>query len=238
MSILKMIFDFSIDPLKQRRDNPCANIKKPGIKKKKKKTWNEKEISNFLNLKDAKESSCYLAFLIIFSTGMRPGEVCGLRWCDWDEDCFTPTIGISKKREITDLKNNMAHNAVYIDQELIFCLKKTKIAQKGLYLQAGKEFTDECYINILMPDFRPMTPEYLTKTLKKICERNNIPPISIYSARHSLGTNMMRNGVNPKIVADILRHSTVRTTLDFYSFVDKDLYKNTLSSYSKKFIAK
>ncbi|MDF2858676.1 MAG: integrase family protein, partial [Neobacillus sp.] len=101
MNLLSQIFDFAIT-LKQIRVNPCIGIKKPAIRKAKRKTWDEKTINRFLNLKDTKQSSAYTAFLILFTTGMRPGEVCGLRWSDWTDDYFIPTVGIDSKRSETD----------------------------------------------------------------------------------------------------------------------------------------
>ena len=50
----------------------------------------------------------------------------------------------------------------------------------------------------------------------------------MYGARHSFGTNMMRAEVNPKKDAEMMRHTSVKTTLDNYSHVDKEMYKNTL----------
>jgi site-specific recombinase XerD len=58
----------------------------------------------------------------------------------------------------------------------------------------------------------------------------------LYDARHSFGTNMMRDGVNPRIVADMMRHTSVTTTLNNYSHPDKDMYKNTIKKYNKKLI--
>lgn len=240
MNILNQIFDFAI-ALKQIYVNPCTGIRKPSIKKTKKKTWDEKTISRFLNLKDTKESTAYTAFLILFTTGMRPGEVCGLRWCDWIDDYFLPTIGIDKDREETDLKNDKAHENVYLDQRVILQLRKQKIAHKSIYEeQHSKEppenqiLPDNYFINCLMPDFRPMTVDYLRKTFNKIVEKNNLPRIRLYDSRHSLGTNMMRNGVNPKEVSEILRHTSVKTTLDNYSHVDERMYKNTSKAYNDK----
>jgi len=234
MNVLSQIFDFAIN-LKQIRVNPCIGIKKPTIKRTKKKTWDEKTIGKFLNLRDTKLSSAYTAFLILFSTGMRPGEVCGLRWCDWEDDYLIPTIGIDEKREGTDLKNDKAHDHVYLDQRVILQLKKTKLAHAAIY--ADKEMgtlPEDGFINCLMPDFRPMTDDYLRKTFHKICDKNGLPRIRMYDSRHSFGTNMMRNKVNPKEVAEMMRHTSVKTTLDNYSHVDKEMYKNTSKSYNDK----
>lgn len=202
MNILKQIFDFAM-ALMQIRTNPCSGFKKPSIRKTKKKTWDEKTISRFLNLKDTKESSAYTALLILFSTGMRPGEVCGLRWCDWMDDYFLPAIGIDSKREETELKNEKAHESVYSEQHV------------------NSELPDEYFINCLMLDFLPMTVDYLRKTFNKIVEKNNLPRIRLYDSRHSLGTNIMRNCINPKEVSEILRHTSVKTTLDNYSHVNE-----------------
>lgn len=233
MNILKQIFDFAVT-LKQIRYNPCIGIKKPAIKKTKKKTWTEKEIHRFLNLKDTKQATCYLAFSILFATGMRPGEVCGLRWCDWINDYFVPTIGIDKDREVTDLKNEKAHENVYISQSIILLLKKEKAYQESIYREKGLPFPDDGYINSLTPDMRPMTVDYLNKAFSRIIQRNGLEAIRLYDARHSLGTNMMRSGINPKQVAEVLRHSSVKTTLDNYSHVDEKMYKNTINTYNNK----
>nr|WP_308743256.1 site-specific integrase [uncultured Anaerocolumna sp.] len=233
MNVLSQIFDFAIT-LKQIRANPCVGVKKPSIKKTKKKTWDEKTIGKFLSLRDVKNSSAYTAYLILFSTGMRPGEVCGLRWCDWIDDYFIPTVGIDDKREETYLKNDKAHDNVYLDQRVILQLKRTKLAHEAIYRERGLKLPEDGYINCLMPDFRPMTDDYLRKTFHKLCERNGIPKIRMYDSRHSFGTNMMRNKVNPKKVAEMMRHTSVKTTLDNYSHVDKEMYKNTSKAYNDK----
>lgn len=238
MNVLSQIFEFSIT-LKQIRTNPCIGIKKPAIKKAKRKTWDEKTINKFLNLKDTKNSSAYTAFMILFTTGMRPGEVCGLRWCDWIDDYFIPTIGIDSVRESTDLKNEKAHENVYLDQRLILQLKKLKAAHSAMYAEKHKDLSlskqllpEENFINCLMPDFRPMTVDYLRKTFNKIVDNNNLPQIRLYDSRHSFGTNMMRNKVNPKEVAEMMRHTSVKTTLDNYSHVDKEMYKKSSKMYN------
>ena len=237
MTPLRQIFDFAIT-LGYIKTNPCDGIKKPNIKREKKKTWSPQQIKNFLNLPDTKEATCYTAFLILFSTGMRPGEVCGLDWTEFDGEGFNPTKGIDKNGNITDLKNEKAKEKIYLSPSLILHLNKLKIVQMNIWKQQHpfEEFPENTYINCFTDDWRPMTPDYLSKTFKRIIERNNLPPIRLYDARHSFGTNLMKEGVNPKVVADMMRHTTVKTTLDNYSHPDKDMYKNTIKMYNKKLI--
>lgn len=82
-----------------------------------------------------------------------------------------------------------------------------------------------------------MTVDYLCKAFKKLAERHEFPVINLYAAtRHSFGTNMMKAGVNPKMVADMMRHTTVRTTLDNYSHTDEQMYKDTIKMYNSNII--
>ncbi|MDF2510428.1 MAG: integrase family protein [Herbinix sp.] len=240
MNILKQIFDFAIS-LHQIRTNPCIGIKKPTVKKKKKKTWNEKSINLFLSLRETKSCESYTAYLIMFTTGMRPGEVCGLRWCDWIDDYFIPTLGVDDHGEYTDLKNDKAHDPVFIDHRVMSQLNKLHAAQKALYRDINSHLPldqqilpEESFINCILPDMRPMSPPYLRKRFYRIMENNKLNKIRLYDSRHSFGTNMMRNKVNPKQVAEMMRHTSVKTTLDNYSHVDEEMYKNTSRTYNDK----
>jgi len=231
MNILKQIFDLAV-LFGYIRNNPCSGVKKPRIKPTKKPTWSQDEIREFLNLQDVKECTGYIAFCMLFTTGMRPGEVRGLRWQDWYGEYVIPVHGIDNKKNQTELKNEFAHQDVYISSKMQTELSKLKKYQKEYCFANGLKFSDENYICYFEPDLRPMTPEYLRKSLERILKRNGIDKISPYSARHSFGTNMMRNGVNPKKVSEAMRHSSVRTTLDRYSHVDADMKKKTFSEYA------
>ncbi|MGF7145340.1 integrase [Anaerotaenia torta] len=237
MCTLKQIFDFAMS-LNYIRANPCYGIKKPNIRIEKKKTWNPKQINTFLNLPDTKEATCYTAFMILFNTGMRPGEVCGLRWSDYDGECFAPKIGIDKEGNVTELKNDKAREEVYLSPEIILHLNSIKIIQESIWKSQRpfEDFPSDTFINCFTDDWRPMTPGYLYKAFGRILVSNKITTIRLYDARHSFGTNLMRDGVNPKMVADMMRHTTVKTTLDNYSHPDKTMYKNTIKKYNKKLV--
>lgn len=231
MNTLKQIFDLAI-LYNYIKSNPCNGIRKPRIKRNEVKTWKERDIKEFLTLEDTKNSTGYIAFCILFTTGLRPGEVCGLRWCDLYGDYFIPTVGIDKKRKESALKNEYAHQKIFISRKIQEDLKRLKQYRKDYCKKNGLIFDEKQYINSFEPDFRPMTSDYLRKLIQKITTKNKMEYISPYGARHSLATNMMVNGVNPKKVAEVMRHSTVKTTLDNYSHVSDEMKKNTLLDYS------
>lgn len=238
MSVIKQIMDFAVT-MGYIRDNPCNGVKKPNIRLTKKHTWSPRQIKDFLDLPDVKKAKCYTAFLILFSTGMRPGEVCGLRWKDYDGECFLPEIGIDKYGVPTELKNDKAREEIYLSPELIMHLRILKGIQQEIWASThiNIKFNNDNYINCFMDDWRPMTPDYLYMTFRRILEANKIEHIRLYDARHSFGTNMMKDGVNPKMVADMMRHTSVKTTLDNYSHTDRKMYKNTIKKYNNKLVA-
>lgn len=235
MTTLNQIFGFAMQ-MNYIRYNPCSGIRKPNIRNERKKTWAPKQISKFLCLKDTQKSTCYIAFMILFNTGMRPGEVCGLKWSNYDGECFLPEIGIDKSGKETELKNEKAKEEVYLPPKIVLQLNNLKVAHAEIWdsQHPDDDFPEDNYINCFTDDWRPMTPDYLSLAFKRIVEHNSMEPITLYGARHSFGTNLMRDGVNPKIVADMMRHTTVKTTLDSYSHPDKQMYKNTIKKYNKK----
>jgi integrase len=233
MNILSLIFKFAVD-MKIIYYNPCIGIKKPKILRPKHHTWDEDTISKFLSNEAVQKHPLYTAYAILFTTGMRPGEVCGLRWCDFHEDYFTPDIGIDRYGKETSLKNEKAHEKVYIPDYLIPLINRHKRAQKAVFFSHGKKVSNKSFINCLEPDMRAIKPDYLSNQFNKLVVECKLPRITLYEARHSFGTNLMKNDVNPKKVAELMRHTSVKTTLDNYSHVDDDMKKKEINSYGIK----
>lgn len=65
-----------------------------------------------------------------------------------------------------------------------------------------------------------VTVDKLQRDFKRLLKDCNLPDIRFHDLRHSYATMMLRFGVHPKIVSDVLGHSNVSTTLDIYSHSD------------------
>ncbi len=71
----------------------------------------------------------------------------------------------------------------------------------------------------------PVTPQTLDRYHRRMCERAGVPRCRMHDTRHSAATLLMARGVHPKIVADILGHSSVMITLDTYSHVEVNMQR-------------
>ena len=78
----------------------------------------------------------------------------------------------------------------------------------GLWQGDGHVFTDEAG--------QPLVSEYVTKHFARAVRNSGLPPIRFHDTRHWHATAMLRAGVDPKVAAGRLGHSSTRITQDLY----------------------
>jgi integrase len=66
-------------------------------------------------------------------------------------------------------------------------------------------------------------PGYLTKHFKKLIRKSGLEEIHFHSLRHSYASLLLKAGEHPKVVQELLRHSSISMTLDTYSHVAPEL---------------
>ena len=75
------------------------------------------------------------------------------------------------------------------------------------------------------PDGRPLSVTTTWKRWRALLERAHVACMPFHSARHSAATLLLSRGVHPKIVSEMLGHSTVAITLDVYSHVTPAMHR-------------
>ncbi|MBQ9802654.1 MAG: tyrosine-type recombinase/integrase, partial [Clostridia bacterium] len=75
------------------------------------------------------------------------------------------------------------------------------------------------------------SPKTLDLNFKRFMDLNNLPVIRFHDLRHSYATFMLYKGVNPKIVCNVLGHSSVKVTLDLYSHPDVSMQAVCLDAW-------
>jgi integrase len=161
---------------------------------------------------------------VLLMTGVRPGELCALKWPDVDGSTLRVQRALMQTEDgpsISDgtTKTKLNRRAIALsDVELrAFARQRKRVA--ALRLLAGPEWQDN---DLVFPTStgRPHDARNIgARVLPRLLKRAGLPPMRLYDCRHSMATLLLAGGVNPKIVSERLGHSKVGMTLDTYSHV-------------------
>lgn len=256
VSLLSTILDFAKEPLHLITENPCASIKRAKVPKTKVSTWTEEEIAYFLSLDIVRESVYYDMFLISFTTGMRPGEVCGLSESDVVDNCLTLNQGLNKYNNPTDMKTKSSHRKVsispFVYKRLKTRIKHNKMIRFALGTAAGPE---ENYL-FITESGHCINPNVYSRAFRRFVERHNkemdnliaqrgtlpkgymqLPKIRLYDCRHSFATNLLADEhVNVKVISEAMGHASPSTTLSKYAHVSRSMHQEVIENYSEKLL--
>lgn len=218
------------------KDNPMNDINnKPKVKnniKKMDKALSKEELKIFLDA--AANENVYLPFLLDSYTGIRRGELAGLKWYGVDLDKNTIKISGSlyrKKGEGLKYKSypkTESSNRIIPIPEIVYSLLlKEKQLQEEMKKEYGENFNKENYVFIKF-DGTPIDPNYFTKKFRDIINTLEIKQTTLHGLRHTTATLLMELNKNPKVISDILGHSRVQVTMDFYSHVNLTMMKKAV----------
>lgn len=226
LSILNSIFNSAKD-WGQVMENPCdIKLKEPKILKK--EVWSVEQLNLFLNYVKKEKTFYYLPFLILATTGIRRGEVCGLQWSDYKKDYLVLDRAVDLKGNITDMKTDSSHRRVVlmgICREEIEMQHLTQERLIGaLKSQSGIQDKIKPWDFICTNDYNyPLLPNALTNSFRRYIRRINkeyeniLPEIPLKNLRHTFATNALGKGINVKVVSEILGHARTSTTQNSYS---------------------
>jgi integrase len=200
--------------------NPSNKIILPKRESLELKVWNEQEISSFLNI--AKRDRYFIVYHLGLSTGMRRGEILGLRWKDIDLDKrelqVKQTLSKDGKMFLPKPKTKASRRIINLPEKTIQSLKKLKRRAENEKKLAGGSYTD--YDLVVCTQLgTPLNPSNLRRSFNRLIKSADVPSIRFHDLRHTHSTMLISKGVNIKVVSERLGHSSIRVTLDVYSHV-------------------
>lgn len=192
-------------------------------------------MNKFLSV--AREHRLFPAFLLEWGTGIRCGELLGLKW----EDVDLNKGYISIRRSLIMLKGGLgfsepktekSRRTIPLPVEVVKELKswKTKQAEEKLFL--GPAYQDNGLV-ICEVDGTPLAPRNFTRLFEKLLKEAELPKIRFHDLRHTHATMLLVLGEHPKVVQERLGHSTITMTLDTYSHVMPGLQEQASSKLSE-----
>lgn len=206
--------------------NPCEGVVLPKEKRTEMKVWDKETINEFLKI--VKGTKWYIPFLIAFTSGLRQGEIAGLKWQDFNKEENTLYVVRTMQRnfELKATKTKSSMRKIVLMDSTIEALK-WQLKWQEENKKTFDEYKDTGFI-CTHENGKPINPENMGKAFNKLVKSNNLPSIRFHDIRHTFATLLLKNGTNPKIVSEILGHSNVQTTLNVYSHMLPDMQKETM----------
>ena len=163
-------------------------------------------------------------YVLAIHTGLRQGELLGLKWDDVDlEDGSLQvrrTLTITKDGPVfTSPKTTGSRRSVKLTSKAIEALKRHLERQLGEIDRVGSLWSENGLI-FASETGDPLDRRAVTALkFKPLLKRAGLPEIRFHDLRHTCATLLLTRNVNPKIVSEMLGHSTIAITLDTYSHV-------------------
>ncbi len=207
--------------------NVCSAVDPPRPEKKETTTLASEDVPRLLEearaLEDTSGNPYYMLFLTALHTGMRRGELLGLRWCDVDLDMATISVNRSLQvlRDgglvVREPKTPKARRLIAMTPSLASELREHQSNQEIVRAAIGKRLNAEDLVFGQM-NGEPLNPNTVSPAFAKVANRAGLK-LRLHDLRHSHATLMLKAGIHPKIVSERLGHATVAFTLDTYSHV-------------------
>ncbi len=191
--------------------NPSLDCKLPSKKGREMQILIPAEICRFLAR--AKEEGYYELFLLELSTGMRRGEILGLKWKDLN---------------VNDGSLQISREVVLARGKIVVQPPKTKSSTRTIVLPpymveilAEMKKTKNCEWIFPSPvkEGEPRHPTALHHRFKLILERSGCKDIRFHDLRHTFATMALENGMDVKTLSDMIGHISAETTLNIYSHI-------------------
>lgn len=204
----------------------------------------QEKLTELLNAVDG--TLLFVPTMVAVCTGMRLGEILGLRWADVALEQGTivvrQALGVRRKSEFAGLpegnvpkkgrneaylklpKTKKSRRTIDIPQMLVELLKKHRLQQKKDRLAAGECYQDHDLV-CCWGDGAPLLLSTFSGAFSKKVRETGLD-INFHGLRHSHATWLFQAGAHAKAVSERLGHSKVGITLDLYTHAVPDMQKN------------
>lgn len=201
--------------------NVAQDVKPPPKGRHQSKFLSAAQVRKLLAAAKERRSRFLPLYVATVTTGMRAGELYGWRWEDIDLERGVGRILEALEKPghnpVVDLTKSNAGRPILLVPTLVETLKEWKAKQEEEKALYGAEYQDYGLV-FTVADGSPIHHGNLTRRdFKPLLEAAGLPDIRFHELRHSAASILLEMGVHPKIVAEILGHSTTKLTTDTYS---------------------
>ena len=184
----------------------------------------------------------YDMFFVLFNTGIRIAELCGLCICDIDFECGYMVIRrtlnrFERKYVVGSTKTKSGFRKIPMSNDVEASMKRIMAVREKQIQTINIENGDEFLFidNRGIPLLPNMVEKYFQRVREKIYEEKHIQIyVTPHICRHTFCTKMVREGMKPNVLQYIMGHSRIDTTLEYYAHVDIDMVSDEVNRIMNK----
>ena len=190
--------------------NPAEGCALPRVEHQEMKTLTTVQLASFF--REARESGVFELYYLELATGLRRGELLGLKW----EDVDLARGDLRVRRQVSR-----------INGEVVEAPLKTKNAYRtlplaedtvGVLKEQRKKVGNSPWV-FPSPSGGPISPDSVLHMLHRVLKRAGLPKVRFHDLRHTFATLALQNGVDVKTVSGMLGHFSAGFTLDTYAHI-------------------
>ena len=206
--------------------NPAIGCKLPPKKSKEMQVLTQAEIMRFLI--QAKAEGYYELFLLELTTGMRRGEILGLKWSDLnmqtgDLHISRQVVKVNGKTTVSTLKTKSSTRTIRLAKEMVELLTKMKEASKSEWMFPSP-----------VKENAPRDPSAVYRRFQLILERADCKKVRFHDLRHTFATMAIENGMDVKTLSAMIGHVSAETTLDIYSHITDTMQQQAAAKIDRE----
>lgn len=182
-------------------------------------TWSGAELARFLAA--VRDDPRFALWRLAATTGLRRGEVLGLRWRELDLEAGRLRVTQQRVRGADGLgfgapKTAKGRRSVALDPTTVAAMRAHRVRQNEERLAFGPGYQDADLV-FARADGSPEDPDAISQAFERLERRVGLPRIRFHDLRHTHATLALAAGIHPKVVQERLGHSSITVTLDTYS---------------------
>jgi integrase len=202
--------------------NPADRAEPPRPRTAEMKVWDIAQLRTFLD--QVATDRLGPVWLLMATTGMRRGEVIGLRWSDIDLDggrisVVQTHVLVNRRVIVSEPKTQKGRRSIALDAATVAALRRLRRLQLEERLRYGELWTDTGHV-VTHPVGTAINPRLFSSWFAQHARAAGLPPIRLHDLRHSYATAAgISAGIPAKVVSERLGHANIAITLDTYSHV-------------------